>query len=145
MRIAKLPNGIKVQFPDSITDEDMDSMVQKYISTTEANVQKYLLNEEALQGIIKVSQTMSDALVGLNKLIATNQTQQTAMINKLDEILKVAAAVKVNKLQKSIDVLANTSHAAFTKIAENVGKLAKAVEAPIKFKYDGKGNVESIE
>lgn len=141
MRIAKLPNGVEIKFPNSLTDEEMDAIVQKYISTTEANVQKYLLNEEALQGIITVSETMAAALTSLNKLITSNQQQQTAMIAKMDDVLKAVTANKSDKLQKAIDVMTNTNNAAFTKIATAIGDLARAVDSPIKFSYDEKGNM----
>lgn len=145
MKIAKLPNGLKIQFPDNFSDEDMDDLVQKYITSTEASVQKYLLNEEALQGIVKIGETMAQALEGFNKLMVENQKQQSAMVEKLDEVLKGMVAAKPEKLQKSIDVLANTNHAAFTKVAKCLDGLTKAVKDPIKFSYDAKGNLVGAE
>lgn len=144
MRVAKLPNGVRIQFPDDVSDEDMDALVQKYLASTEGQVQKYLLNEEALSSMLTMTASVEKALDSLNTSLEEMQKAQNTIIDKFEDVLK-ASVSGGQDVKKALDVMTKTNFTAMNKVSDGLSKLVKAIEAPLKFNYDAKGNMTGAE
>lgn len=118
MRTAKLPNGLKIQFPDSMSDEEMDALVEKYIQSSEVSTQKYLLNNEALESMLQISAKVSVALEAMITVMAASTEQQ----GKIADILKeIAKDERTEGLQKTMDALNKASYSILVEL-KNINK-----------------------
>ena len=151
MKKAKLPNGIIMHFPESISQEEMDATVKDYIRNKDSGVQKYLLNNEAMESMIALSKGILQAVDKLNKLMIESQQRQEKMVSNLNDAVKSLAdavgkdADADGKLKKSIDVFANLYHKSSGQIIESIDGLAKTIKRPIKFTRGKDGVLEGAE
>lgn len=103
MRVAILPDGITLNFPDDISDVEMDAAVQRYLSST-----------EAVQGISKIADVLSAAIDTLKTLVKTTQEQQATALKAIDAAAKqIAEALEPqdnSKLQTAVESLVKTGY-----------------------------------
>lgn len=134
MKIAELPNGVEIHFPDDVSDAEMDATVQRYLS-----------NAGSTEGIGKINETLAEVVDALKGVSKENKEQQETMVKAVEAIaatiLESADKLNSEELVKSINTMAKTNFEAFAAVARHIRTLQETMSQPIAFKYSADGKL----